>query len=380
MSTIDRISSVWKNIQEVDLRPIRDAAEVQTRLALIGKPGSGRNALADQLIFDPDHPRVEYPAPIHIETPDTAERSLGADLVILVLAGTPTDVSAEQELVKIWIAAGKRVLVFYNTAEAAPTDTREGWLDWGTARVVYGSVADRAFLQSTFAQVVITLLPDRHLSLGRNFPLLRNTIAHHIINDTCFSNAVYSFSTGLAEIIPVLDIPLNITDIFVLTKAQALLVYRLGLLLGLPTDWRYYVAEFSSVVGGGFLWRQAARQLVGLIPVWGIIPKAGVAYAGTYVVGHAVLRWHHTGRHITRKELSALYRQAFARGKEVARGLGSRIPRPRISRPRLPRPRLPGRKKKALPEPAILQMCPTCGTANEMDANFCKSCGTRFEL
>jgi uncharacterized protein (DUF697 family) len=370
MSTLDRINSVWKNIQEVDLRPIRDSAEVQTRLALIGAEGSGRNALADQLIQDPNHPRVDYPAPIHIETLDTTERSLGADLLILILPDTPSEVTREQELVKAWIASGKRVLVFYNTSSEAPVDTRDGWLDWGTARVVYGHVEDREFLQSTFAQVVMSLLPDRHLSLGRNFPLFRSPIANHIINDTCFSNAVYSFSTGLAEIIPVLDIPLNITDIFVLTKAQALLVYRLGMLLGLPTDWRYYLAEFSSVVGGGFLWRQAARQLVGLIPVWGIIPKVGVAYAGTYVVGHAVLRWHHTGRHVTRKELSALYRQAFARGKEVARGLGSRVPRPK----------LPRRRPKALPEPAILQMCPTCGTANEMDANFCKSCGTRFEI
>ncbi len=219
------------------------------------------------------------------------------------------------------------------------------------------------------------ILPDSHLSLGRNFPLFRTPIANHLINDACFSNAVYSFSTGLAEIVPILDIPLNITDFFVLTKAQAMLVYRLGMLLGLPTDWRYYAAEFSSVVGSGFLWRQAARQLVGLIPVWGIIPKVGVSYAGTYVVGHAVLRWHRTGRHITRKELGALYRQAFSRGKEVARGLRARIPRPR-----LPRPKLPRRKPKALPEPAILQICPTCGTANEMDSNFCKSCGTRFEV
>ncbi len=153
-----------------------------------------------------------------------------------------------------------------------------------------------------------------------------------MINDTCFSNAVYSFSTGLAEIVPVLDIPLNIADILVLTKAQALMVYRLGLLLGLSTEWQYYLGELGSVIGSGFLWRQAARQLVGLIPVWGIIPKVAVAYAGTYVVGHAMLRWYQTGRHLTRKEIGALYRQAFDRGKKIAGNLRSRIPRPRLRR------------------------------------------------
>jgi uncharacterized protein (DUF697 family) len=370
MATLDKITSVWKNVQEVDLRPIRVAAEIQTRVVLIGAAGSGRNALADQLIHDPDHPQVQFPAPLHVESLDSAERSLGADLFILVLPGDQTEVTQEQALVKDWIASGMRVLIFYNTIEEGPIDTQGSWLNWGTAQVLRGSVDDREFLQSTFASVVMRLLPDRHLSLGRSFPLLRTPIAEFLINETCFSNAVYSFSTGLAEIVPVLDIPLNIADFFVLTKAQALLVYRLGLLLGLPTDWRYYVGEFGGVVGSGYLWRQAARQLVGLIPVWGIIPKVGVAYAGTYVVGQAVLRWHRTGRHVTRKELGALYRQAFARGKEVARGLGARIPRPR----------LPRRKAKALPEPAILQMCPTCGAGNEMDANFCKSCATHFEV
>ncbi len=112
MTTLDRISNVWKNVQEVDLRPIRDAAEVQTRLALIGNEGSGRNALADQLIHDPDHPKVAFPAPIQIETLETADRSLGADLLVLVLHGDPTQVEQEQESVKNWIASGKRVLDF----------------------------------------------------------------------------------------------------------------------------------------------------------------------------------------------------------------------------------------------------------------------------
>jgi len=52
------------------------------------------------------------------------------------------------------------------------------------------------------------------------FPVLRVPIARHIINDTCFTNAAYSLSTGLAEIVPVLNIPLTLTDMIVLTKNQ----------------------------------------------------------------------------------------------------------------------------------------------------------------
>jgi uncharacterized protein (DUF697 family) len=39
-------------------------------------------------------------------------------------------------------------------------------------------------------------------------------------------------STSLAELVPVLNIPFTIADMVVITKAQAFLVYRLGLSLG----------------------------------------------------------------------------------------------------------------------------------------------------
>jgi uncharacterized protein (DUF697 family) len=157
----------------------------------------------------------------------------------------------------------------------------------------------------------------------------------------------------------------------VLTKAQALLVYRLGLLLGLPTDWRFYIGEFGSVIGGGFLWRQAARQLIGLIPVWGIVPKVAVSYAGTYAVGHAVLRWYRTGRHTTRKELGELYRQAFSQGKMIARNLAGKFPRPRLPKIRI-------RKRRALPKPKDDFACPVCNARNDIDANYCKNCGEQL--
>jgi uncharacterized protein (DUF697 family) len=280
------------------------------------------------------------------------------------------DVAAEQRIVNRWIAEGKSVLVVINQPTALDSQPIDGWQDWGTAKVVQGALESPDFLLDTLAPAIIGLLPGRQLSLGRHFPLLRLPIALQLINDTCFSNAVYAFSTGLAEIVPVLDIPLNIADILVLTKAQALLVYRLGLLLGLSTDWQYYIAEFGSVVGGGFLWRQAARQLVGLIPVWGIIPKVGVAYAGTYAVGHAMLRWYQTGRHLTRKEIGTLYRQAFDNGKRLAKNLRSRMPRPRLRR----------RKTAALPEKTGGQPCPTCYTSNDADAKFCKACGASLAI
>ena len=155
------------------------------------------------------------------------------------------------------------------------------------------------FSTGRFSQAVIELVPDHLLTLGRFFPFFRAPIARYMINDTCVTNAAYSLSTGMAEIIPFLGIPLVLTDMVILTKNQLFMVYKLGLTFGFSTRWQDYVGEFGSVLGSGFVWRQIARSLVGLIPVWGIAPKTAIAYAGTYVIGNAVLQWYLTGRHLS---------------------------------------------------------------------------------
>ena len=97
-------------------------------------------------------------------------------------------------------------------------------------------------------------------------------------------------------------------------------------LYGLPGEPQQALTELASVVGSGFLWRQVARQLVGLVPVWGIIPKTVVAYAGTYVTGEAVRVWCASGRRLERKALNQLYHQATLQGKALAQRLSQRLP------------------------------------------------------
>jgi hypothetical protein len=67
------------------------------------------------------------------------------------------------------------------------------------------------------------------------------------------------------------------------------------------------------------LFRQAARQLVGLLPVIGLVPKVAVAYGGTWAIGRAVVLWATGGGAVTRARLRELSREGLARGREVAR-------------------------------------------------------------
>lgn len=377
MSRLNELPSIWNNIKEMDLRPLQAEAQRGVKIAIVGRSGSGKRLLARQMRRDPRRPDEETLTPMLLLDLDSAEAPLnrlaGADLVILLAPPGAGDAALERQVQRTLVDAGRKLLAFVPlppAAEGAHPDSRpalDGWGGPGKWRVVAGPIEDSEFLAREFVPAVLELLPDLHLPLGRHFPLFRHAICKRLINDVCFTNAAYAFSTGMAAIVPVLDIPLNVADMVVLSKNQAFLVYKLGLALGMSTRWQDYVTEFGGVLGGGFFWRQVARQLVGLIPAWGIAPKVAVAYSGTYVVGNVVYQWYLTGKHLSREQMRQLYVQAFQRGKEMAAGLVKRLPRPRRRG-----------ERKALPAPKVRVrpgICPDCGRKNARNARFCQFCG-----
>jgi uncharacterized protein (DUF697 family) len=369
MPGVKDLFNVWKNLKEVDLRPIRESALRPVRVAIVGRPGAGRHTLAEQMRSDPQRPEKKTQTALLISDLDSPDQAIAAELIILMLDATAKDFSQEQALAKKWSEAGKKVLTFVNKIDLLGkqplASSSKGWSMEG---VLHGSVLNPVFMQDEFIPLMMELLPERLVALGRQFSLFRVAIAQHLIGESCFTNAAYSFSTGIAEVVPIFDIPLNITDTVVLTKAQAFLIYKLGLTLGFSTRWQDYLGEFGGVIGGGFVWRQLARMLVGLIPIWGIVPKVAVAYSGTYVVGHVVLQWYLTGRKITKKQMGAMYTQALTNGKNIAQGMLSRLPHPRL-----------GSRKKLLLPALTTKTCPFCMKPNAPDANFCQYCGQTFQ-
>jgi uncharacterized protein (DUF697 family) len=355
--------NVWKTLREVDLRPIRAEAERFSLIAIAGNDESAKESLITALCESSartpslDDASLSGPDPISL-TLEQAKGELRADLVVLILGPTQEDRKRGRELFEGWRAANKSVVLIY--------DGRSGSQDLGSlvsqgARLIGGEISDRSFVEREFVPAVLSLLPEHHLSLARYYPLFRLQVAQKLISDTSIANASYSLSTGLAEIVPILDVPFNIADMIILTKAQAIMAYKLGLALGLSGNWQDHMAAFGSTIGGGFIWRQLARQLVGLIPVWGIIPKVAVAYAGTYVLGQAILQWYMTGRSATPAIMRDLYRDAFNRGKTIARSLMPRKPR--------------GKKRLQL-SPRAGNTCANCGIQNPRDFNYCGNCGT----
>lgn len=368
------LGNIWNTFKELDVRPIADEAERAMVLAFVGANGVGKSTLIAALRHDKRAREKVISPTLEVNLSDVA-RLGDADLVVLMLDANAPDFSAETDAYTNLKSAGRNLLVFYNKMDAlgdasAIANSLNYWV--GT-RVAVGSALDPDSLATEFIPRVMDALRDRHLALARHYPLFRDAVARALINDTSFANASYALGTGFAEIVPVLDVPFNIADLIVLTKTQAMMVYKLGLALGLSTRWQDHMAELGSVVGAGFLWRQAARQLVGLIPVWGIVPKVAIAYAGTYAVGEAVLYWYHTGKKMTGSDLRAAYTNALRRGKEIAQKLIERAPRPSLPKLTMPRVTLP-----ALPKPRAKNICPQCGKQNPRDAKFCNQCAAQI--
>jgi uncharacterized protein (DUF697 family) len=180
--------------------------------------------------------------------------------------------------------------------------------------------------------------PELRLGLGRQFPGLRTLLFTALIDETARANASYAFTTGIAEVIPVLNIAMNIGDVVILTKNQLIMSYKIALVAGKTGTPRHLMGEIFGVLGGGLLFRQIARQLIGLIPVVGIVPKVAVAYGGTWAIGRAVVLWATVGQALTTDSVRAFYDEGLKRGRQAASALVSRRAKSKEHSPRADSP------------------------------------------
>ncbi len=373
MPLLPDLASGFKTLREVDLNAIREQAEAPLHVAVVGADGAGKSTLISQLLSGP---RQGEPPGV----PPVTENRLGSEiplesysLVLLVLDATQPDHTREHEFFS-GLPAHKPPMVFcYNKSDLVqePQAVLNEAMRWPGAEVAAIAATDRNSLIRALVPAMLRADRGREVQLARRLPLLREPVSRKLIDDTCFVNGAYSFTTGLAEINVVLDLPLNVADMVVLTKNQSLMAYKIALAMGLPSDWRDTIPKLASVVGGAFVWRQVARELVGLIPVAGIIPKVGVAYAGTYAVGQAIYQWCLNGEKLSSSALKTTYTEALERGKELAKSLMSRRKAGQLQAPGGQK----GRKGLLAPAP----VCPNCGRKVPKDAAFCPYCATPLQ-
>jgi uncharacterized protein (DUF697 family) len=315
------LARVWRILKEVDLDAIRRQAETPMRVLVVADTTSDADALAVLLAegqSDPTPWLTSVDASLaarQLAAPSSAVAE-SADLVLVVTR--VRDLASDLKSIRqAWLARRARIVtVAVGVGERHGRRQARG----GITRVSVDAL-DGSAVEPIARAVLDAVASDQRLALARELPALRACVFDELISETARTNAGYAFSTGLAEVIPLLDIPLNIGDVLVLTKNQLVMGYKLALAAGKNGRPRDLVGEIVGVLGGGLIFRQIARQLIGLVPVIGIVPKVAVAYGGTWAIGRAVALWATEGRKVTGERLKELSREGLARGREMARSL-----------------------------------------------------------
>lgn len=188
---------------------------------------------------------------------------------------------------------------------------------------------DHAFIyyRNNPEQTVADIL-EKHEELGialsRNFLPFRKAVSEKIITAVCNENVLFAVTTSLPNLVPsILTLPFAVgefaSDTAFLTMNQLRMAFLLAGAHDHPIGYRQQKTQVASVIAGAFGWRAIARELVSKIPFGGgVIGKAGISYAGTWVVGRSLERLYRAGGMLSNGEQKNTYAEGLQRGKEIA--------------------------------------------------------------
>jgi uncharacterized protein (DUF697 family) len=322
---IPGIVGFWRALSEIDPQAIALQAVQPVSIAIVGPPGAGKRTLRRALL-GLDH-RGEEPdargaarVPILDVEPDRPLDWLpGANLYLYVVDGGRGVGAEEAAPARPIEGRGGRVLYVVNKADqlGAPEAFRY------TAGAVFGvppgerlalAVAtDPANLSRELVPKMAGQLADRSLAMARLLPGTREAVAQSLILEASKANAQFSLVSSLPANLPVIGTLTALgADTLVLTKNQAMLVFKLAAVHGRALDSKTQLAaEIAPVIGAAFAWRSVARTLVGLLPgMVSAVPKAAVSFAGTYVVGQSAHYYYRWGKRPQRQTLERFSSEA----------------------------------------------------------------------
>jgi uncharacterized protein (DUF697 family) len=313
-----KLANLWRVIRDVDLDGMRAAAGRPFELAIISEdPVLAADMRA---ALSPDGPAAPHPW-IGVFTPDDF-RTRPLVPIVALLASRDSELSStlrhtDEHCIR---ARVPRVTVVVGHTSQAAAARRFG----EAARVAVPDLSE-ASLAALTERIVTVVEGDHRLALGATLPVFRTAVAEAVVDETAKANGTFAFTTGLAETVPVLTAPLSIGDMVVLTKNQLIMGYRIMLATGHDGEPKAMVAEVLGILGGGLLFRQAARQLVGLIPVVGLLPKVAIAYGGTYAMGRALTVWAMGGGDVTAETMKRYSGEGLERGRAMAQQLLAQV-------------------------------------------------------
>jgi uncharacterized protein (DUF697 family) len=281
IAAVGSVRNFMNLIKEVNFDDIRDRAEQAPRVLVVARTDEQARQVADDVFG------IEGDRFVEVRSGDRAS-SIDVSRYDAIVVSDPDGTNLLEDVRKA--GGGKR-----------------------SENVFYLSRADVSAVDRLRNEMMVAD-PEDAPAFGRWFPKFRPAAVHAVIDETAKANAKFAFVSSAPSVIPILGGFVSAsTDMIVLTKNQVMMAYKLAAVSGRDlSDQTGILRELAPVVGAGFVWRSVAREAVSFLPFMaGVLPKVGIAFAGTYSTGKAVDYYYRYGKKPSREQLSDFTSQAM---------------------------------------------------------------------
>ncbi|HKQ71582.1 MAG TPA: GTPase, partial [Polyangiaceae bacterium] len=234
-------------------------------------------------------------------------------LIIHVLNGAAAISAEDEKLQRAIRGASARSITVVNKVDLLDEDEKREFLEsvFDKLGLREGEVmmvsAKRGIGVPELVQRITELLPS---ALQDAF--IAQQKADSALKEKRIRALIYS-KAGIASAVALAPIP--VADILVLTPIQMAMVATIGYFHGIEVT-PERATELMGVMGAGMGLREAARQLVKLIPGYGMVVSAGIAFAGTVALGEAANVWFKRRMKVDAQDLRELFTRTANRAKE----------------------------------------------------------------
>jgi|GEM_PF-344952 len=248
----------------------------------------------------------------------------GQHIIIHVLNGASAISSEDEKLQRAFLGTAARSLTVINKVDLLDEGEQRQFLE--SVHEKLGLRADEVLLVSAKRGTGMAALVQRITELlptALQDAFIAQQQADLAMKERRIRTLIYS-KAGVCAAVALAPIPM--ADILVLTPIQMAMVASIGHFHGVEVT-AERATELMGVMGAGVGLREAARQLVKLVPGYGMAVSASIAFAGTVALGEAANVWFKRHMKVDAQDLKELFTRTALRAKEeyaLARGQNGR--------------------------------------------------------
>lgn len=225
----------WDALREINPSELRAEIEQPITIGFFGRPGSGRRSLVRALLGVDVAEQTGREISIN-EVDSAAVAAAGTlDAAFLVVDATEPDWAPERRVAAQLGTLGSPFFIVLTHADQLPSPSQGApalRAQFPAHPPELTAVVDARNADETRSRLLGRLLqtvPGLRLALAHRFPALRRPISEDLIRETSKVNAQFALMSSLPALVPVLGMFLGgMADILVLTKNQAMLVFKLA--------------------------------------------------------------------------------------------------------------------------------------------------------